>query len=201
MGAMGASSQNGVPIPAHEFLRRRNSGEPCTILDVRTPAEFAASHLEGSVLLPLDRLSPEALQGALGALSPIETVSAPVYVLCQSGGRATRALKKMQEWGIPGCSVVEGGMDACAAAGAELVRGESRVLPLMRQVQLVIGTVSALGAGLALWKDGRFAWIPLFTGLGLFYAGLTGTCGLALLLGRMPWNQVGGGKGTRGAGQ
>jgi len=35
-----------------------------------------------------------------------------------------------------------------------------------------------------------FALIPAFTGLGLTLAGATGWCGLALLLGKMPWNRV-----------
>jgi hypothetical protein len=63
------------------------------------------------------------------------------------------------------------------------------VLPLMRQVQIVIGAVSGVGAALALAGDKRFALIPLVTGAGLLFAGLTGTCGLALLLAKMPWNR------------
>ena len=177
-----------------EFLDQRKRGA-CLVLDVRTPAEYAAVHLAGSVLLPLDRLSPETLEvaGALGTASGNSAVGLdkPIYVVCQSGGRAGRAVKQLREWGVMESWVVEGGMDGCVAAGVEVVRGASRVLPLMRQVQLVVGTITALGAGLALWKDGRFAWIPFLTGLGLFYAGLSGTCGLALLLGRMPWNQAG----------
>jgi hypothetical protein len=35
-----------------------------------------------------------------------------------------------------------------------------------------------------------FALIPLVTGCGLLFAGLTGFCGLALLLAKMPWNKT-----------
>jgi len=34
-----------------------------------------------------------------------------------------------------------------------------------------------------------FAIIPLAVGCGLLFAGLTGICGLALLLAKMPWNK------------
>jgi hypothetical protein len=69
-------------------------------------------------------------------------------------------------------------------------RGESRVLPLMRQVQITVGFLSAAGAALALTVNLRFALIPLIIGCGLLFAGLTGFCGLAVLLAKMPWNKT-----------
>jgi hypothetical protein len=59
----------------------------------------------------------------------------------------------------------------------------------MRQVQITVGIVSVAGAALAMGVNVWFAIIPLVTGCGLLFAGLTGTCGLALLLVRMPWNR------------
>ena len=74
-------------------------------------------------------------------------------------------------------------------AGLPVNRGASRVLPLMRQVQITVGFLSAVGAALALTVNPRFALIPLVVGCGLLFAGLTGFCGLALLLAKMPWNK------------
>lgn len=170
------------PHSLHAVLRE---GRPCTILDVRTPAEFESAHLPGTHALPLNELSPAALQKL--ALAP----GTDLYLLCQSGGRARRAADQLAAAGVSGCTVVEGGLDACITAGLPVERGASSVLPLMRQVQIVIGLVSGIGAALAVWKHPLFGLIPLFTGAGLLFAGLTGTCGLALLLARMPWNQRG----------
>jgi hypothetical protein len=39
----------------------------------------------------------------------------------------------------------------------------------------------------------------LFIGTGFFIAGLTGFCGLAVLLAKMPWNQAGGNASCRTA--
>jgi hypothetical protein len=64
------------------------------------------------------------------------------------------------------------------------------MLPLMRQVQITVGFVSAMGAALALIINPWFAVIPLLAGCGLLFAGLTGFCGLALLLAKMPWNRI-----------
>jgi hypothetical protein len=60
----------------------------------------------------------------------------------------------------------------------------------MRQVQIVVGSLSAAGSLLALAVDSWFAVLPLFLGCGLVFAGITGKCGMALLLARMPWNRT-----------
>jgi hypothetical protein len=57
-------------------------------------------------------------------------------------------------------------------------------------VQIVVGSLSAAGALLALTVNPLFALLPLVIGSGLLFAGLTGFCGLALLLAKMPWNQT-----------
>ena len=53
-----------------------------TLLDVRSPAEFAAGHLDGAVLVPVDELDAR-----LGELPH----DRPVVVYCRSGGRSARA--------------------------------------------------------------------------------------------------------------
>jgi len=90
---------------------------------------------------------------------------------------------------LDGCVVVEGGSQAWMDAGLPVARGQRRGLPLMRQVQVVVGAVSAAGSVLALAVHPYFALVPLMMGAGLLFAGLTGTCGLAILLARMPWNR------------
>ena len=76
------------------------------------------------------------------------------------------------------------------AAGLPLERSERRGLPLMRQVQLIIGLCVLTGSILALAVHPNFALIPAFFGAGLTMAGSTGWCGLAILLSKMPWNRV-----------
>lgn len=170
-------------VPVRELHRRLAGGGPVDLLDVRTPPEHAAAHIAGVQLVPLDDLDATAfLRGRADARRPL-------YVLCQSGGRAAKAIEKFRRAGFDGCVLVEGGTQAWIDAGLPVERGESHVLPLMRQVQIVIGAMSAAGAAAALWVNPLFAIIPLFTGCGLLFAGITGFCGLALLLAKMPWNR------------
>ena len=177
------TTQSQNSIQPRELQRLLATGQPVHLLDVRTPGEFATAHVPGATLLPLDELDAAAFCREHG------TAGGPVYVLCQSGGRARRAMEKLQRAGFAGCVLVEGGTQAWMDAGLPVNRGESKVLPLMRQVQIVIGAVSATGAALALTVNPKFAFIPLLTGCGLLFAGITGFCGLALLLARMPWNK------------
>jgi rhodanese-related sulfurtransferase len=180
MNAMPAETS----IHPRELQRRLAAGQPAQLLDVRTPGEYAAAHVPGTTLIPLDELDAADFCRQRGG------DDRPVYVFCQSGGRARRAIEKLTRAGVPGCVLVEGGTQAWMDAGLPVNRGESRVLPLMRQVQITVGFLSATGALLALTVNPRFALIPLVIGGGLLFAGLTGFCGLAVLLAKMPWNKT-----------
>jgi rhodanese-related sulfurtransferase len=166
-----------------ELQRLLAGGDPAVLVDVRTPGEFAAAHVPGAKLIPLGDLDPAAFRRDLGL------DVGPVYVLCQSGGRARKAIEKLEQAGVQGCVLVEGGTQGWMDVGLPVVRGKGKVLPLMRQVQITVGFISALGAVLALTANPLFAIIPLVIGSGLMFAGVTGRCGMALLLAKMPWNQ------------
>jgi rhodanese-related sulfurtransferase len=167
--------------PAELFLLMA-SGKPLELLDVRTPPEFINAHVPGARLMPLDDLDVKTYleQHQSGQ---------PIYVLCQAGSRAQKAIERFERCGCFDGVLVEGGTQAWIDAGLSVNRGKSKVLPLMRQVQIVVGTLSAIGAVLTLLISRWFAVVPLLLGCGLLFAGLTGTCGMAILLARMPWNR------------
>lgn len=58
-------------------------GDGATLVDVRSPAEFADGHIDGAVNIPVD--SVEARSGELGEPSQ------PIVVYCRSGARSARA--------------------------------------------------------------------------------------------------------------
>jgi rhodanese-related sulfurtransferase len=152
------------------------------LLDVRTSLEYASAHVPGAKLIPLNELKVEAF---LAKHKP----GTPIYVLCQAGSRASKAIEQFKRAGCDDCVLVEGGTQAWIDAGLPVHRGVSRVLPIMRQVQIVVGSLAAVGAVLALTVNPWFAILPLFLGCGLLIAGITGTCGMALLLAKTPWNR------------
>ena len=158
------------------------SGQMYELLDVRTRPEYASAHVPGARLMPLSELDAEAV---LAQHKP----GSPIYILCQAGPRAAKAIERFQRAGCYDGVLVEGGTQAWIDAGLPVHRGARTVLPIMRQVQIVVGALAAAGAILALALNPWFAIVPLFLGSGLLFAGITGTCGMALMLARMPWNR------------
>lgn len=63
-------------------------------------------------------------------------------------------------------------------------------MPVMRQVQIAAGSLVVLGLALGWWVWPGFLGLSAFVGCGLIFAGATGWCGMARLLGAMPWNRV-----------
>ena len=167
------------PAALSAFL---GAGNPHELLDVRMTPEYVSAHVPGVTLIPLNELKAEA---CLAQHEP----GTPIFVFCQAGARAAQAIERFQRAGCDDCVLVEGGTQAWINAGFAVHRGARNVLPLMRQVQIVVGSFSVAGAILALAVNPWFAAVPLFFGSGLLFAGITGTCGMALMLARMPWNR------------
>ncbi|MGJ8651886.1 MAG: rhodanese-like domain-containing protein [Opitutaceae bacterium] len=151
------------------------------VIDVRTPAEFNSVHVEGAELLPLDSFDAALLCEKHGH----ET---PVYILCQSGKRATMAAQKLTTAGHQAVHVVEGGTVSAIEAGVAVIRGKGSI-SIERQVRIAAGTLVFTGTLLGLYVHGGFFGIPAFVGAGLVFAGITDTCGMGMMLAKMPWNQ------------
>jgi rhodanese-related sulfurtransferase len=149
-----------------------------TLIDVRTPAEFEELRVAFARNVPLDRFDPKALGADPGA---------PIVVVCQSGARGQKACEKLLAAGFTGAANVEGGTLACVEAGLPVVRGR-KTISLERQVRIAAGSLVLLGVGLGFVHPVLFG-LAAFVGAGLVFAGITDTCGMGLLLARMPWNR------------
>jgi rhodanese-related sulfurtransferase len=110
-------------------------------------------------------------------------------VLCKSGGRAASASGKLRAAGIE-CVVVTGGTDACVAAGLPVERdATAHGWSIERQVRLIAGLLVLIGVGVGATGHPIGYGIAGFVGAGLTFSGLTNFCGMALVLGRCPWNR------------
>ncbi|HSP41270.1 MAG TPA: rhodanese-like domain-containing protein [Luteolibacter sp.] len=172
-----------MKIQAKQVHERLQSGTRVALIDVRTPVEHEEMHIAGSRLMPLDQLDP--------ALAKAVTAGAEsCVVICRSGKRAEQAVQKLRAAGCENLAILDGGVLAWESAGLPLEHSSHNRLPLMRQVQLIIGLLALTGSVLALTVNKNFALLPAFLGAGLTMAGATGWCGLAILLSKMPWNKV-----------
>jgi len=171
-------------IAPAELERLLRAQPDLPLLDVRTPVEFAQLHVPQARNIPLDALAPRALF-ADGALPKGQ----PVYILCQTGGRAGKAAEKFAEEGFDQAVIVEGGTKAWSDAGLPVHQSPIRVMSLERQVRIAAGSLVLLGALLGYFVHPYFIGLAAFVGAGLVFAGVTDTCGMGLLLAKAPWNQ------------
>jgi len=158
-----------------------NNGE-AVIVDVREPAEHAAENIAGAESLPLSGISKQSLP---------ETNGRKLVLHCRSGKRSMSACEKLLAED-PNLEVysLEGGISAWSATGHLVESSGKFFLPLDRQVQLTIGLGVLAGSVLAYVVNPIFLLLTGFFGAGLTVAGLTGFCGLAMVMAKMPWNQV-----------
>jgi rhodanese-related sulfurtransferase len=168
-----------------ELQLRVSAGEKPVIIDVRTPAEFAAVHVPGARNVPWGSAEIRTLArehaGRAGTL----------FVICQSSDRSRQCCTELAAAGVPDVVLVEGGTSAWTAAGLPLERaaGAGRAISLERQVRMAAGALVLTGCALGLWVHPGFFGVAAFVGAGLTVSGITGFCGMGLLLARMPWNQ------------
>lgn len=169
-----------VEVAPDLLARWLESGE-AVVVDVREDYEHAEERIDGAVTRPLAKLDPRAIRG--------EFPDKRVVYQCRTGRRSLDAANRSLGSGEPVFHLA-GGLEAWKSAGQRVVRAASGPrLPIMRQVQVVAGTLVALGVALGAFVHPWFLAIAGFVGCGLMFAGLSGWCGMAKMLAVMPWNR------------
>ena len=69
-----------------------NIDKYATIIDVRTPEEFAGQHVQGAINIPLDQLSIR--------IDEIKDMPKPIVAYCRSGNSSGMAVGMMKQNGI-----------------------------------------------------------------------------------------------------
>lgn len=157
-----------------------DAGE-AVLIDVREPAEHAAQHIPGARLQPLGSVCCDDLPATEGK----------ILIHCQKGARGSNACQKLmaEKDGLEIYNI-QGGIEAWQQAGLPVQSSGRKTLPLDRQVQITIGLSVLIFSLLGYFLHPVYSFGAAFFGAGLLNAGLTGWCGLAKLMARMPWNQV-----------
>ena len=163
------------PSDAHALLREGKA----RLVDVREPDELAAIRIPGAEVAPLSVIDWMRI--------PPASEEQPIIFTCRSGKRTDANSDALQALARGPARQLEGGIAAWSDAGLPVIR-ESRAMPIFRQIQICAGLLVLLGTvGGMFWPP--LLWISVFVGAGLTFAGVTGFCGLGLLLAAMPWNK------------
>jgi rhodanese-related sulfurtransferase len=145
------------------------------IVDVRSRDEFLREHIPDSNNMPLDRLGDH-----LDELRHMPDI----ILSCQSGKRAAQAAEQLQQLGIDDdkLKLLDGSLNGWKSAN-QPTRSLKGGISIMRQVQLIVGVMILIGLFVpSLW------WVALIAGIGMLVAGTTGTCLMATVLAKLPWN-------------
>ena len=168
-------------ISSKQLFELHQAGNDFELIDVRTPVEFREVHVTLARNVPLDRLNPAEFTS--------DRDSQPLYFICRSGNRSRQACEKLVAAGFTNVVSVDGGTQAWDQAGLPVVRGK-KAISLDRQVRIAAGSLVVIGVVLGAFVHAYWYGLSAFVGAGLVFAGITDTCGMGMLLSRMPWNQV-----------
>jgi rhodanese-related sulfurtransferase len=172
-----AGIETASPAEVRALLER---GE-AVLVDVREPFEHRAERIEGAICEPLGELDARGLRASRPGTDFI--------FHCRSGGRSARAAGRFAaETGAP-ARHMEGGILAWKAAGLPTHRATRAPIDVMRQVQVTAGSLVVIGVALGVLVNAWFLALSAFVGAGLIFAGTSGWCGMAKMLGVMPWNR------------
>lgn len=157
------------------------------IIDVRERDEFDAEHVEHAINVPLSMFNSMA-PGVLNHLRDRQIV-----FMCRGGARAAQALAQAQGLGFNDThqySVYPGGILQWIKEGRPVHKAGKAPLPLIRQVQLIVGSLVTVFGALGVALHPIFAVGAVLMGLGLVMTGATGNCVLAAVLAKAPWNKA-----------
>lgn len=150
------------------------------LIDVREGFEHASEHIPGALHHPLSAFDA-------GRVRELSAGKRAVFQ-CRSGKRSRDAATR---FGGDEAHHLAGGIEAWKGTGLPTERSAGAPpIDVMRQVQVVAGSLVLLGVVLGTLVHPGFLGVSAFVGAGLTFAGLSGWCGMAKLLGAMPWNRA-----------
>ncbi len=175
-------------ISAADFATLYADTETVTVVDVRTSVEINSEHLAGCHNLPLQELDTSSFKACIDTANYDQ--DRPVYLLCGSGLRAAKAAELLAGDIANPLVIIEGGINALNQTELALKHGAGKVISLERQVRIAAGLFVVTGVVLGSLFNPLFYGLSAFIGAGLIFAGVTDSCGMAMMLARMPWNRV-----------
>lgn len=167
------------PSEAQELMKNGS-----ILVDIRESAEFLREHVPDAVFLPLSEI-------VAGKNVVNVSIYHPVIFHCLAGSRTTQNADVLIRAAAPASIVLlSGGINAWKSASLPTIEDKKYPLPIMRQVQIVAGILILTGVLMGYAIDKSFFLLSGFIGAGLLFAGVSGWCGMAVLLSKMPWNKL-----------
>ncbi|MEM9538351.1 MAG: rhodanese-like domain-containing protein [Cyanobacteria bacterium P01_E01_bin.42] len=165
---------------ASSVLKEWLDADKITLIDVREPSEFAGEHISGAKRVSLSNFDVTQI--------PQDT-NKTLVLYCQSQNRSQQAAKQLLAAGWHDIYELQGGLNAWKAENYPVKINKNAPISIMRQVQIVAGSLVFTGTILGAFISPWFLILSGCVGAGLVFAGVTNTCGMAMLLAKLPYNQ------------
>lgn len=163
-------------ISAREVAQKLQD-DSIRLIDIRESDEYLRSSVAQAESMPLSIISKH----------PISISEKPIVFTCQSGRRTKMNEQLLEKVAQAPAYVMEGGMTAWNKENLPLLKS-CQGPSIFRQVQIIAGLIIILSfIASSIWPTSL--WIALFVGIGLLFAGISGFCGMGILLAKMPWNK------------
>jgi rhodanese-related sulfurtransferase len=150
------------------------------LVDIRGPDEFAREFIAGARNIPLPQITNAAVgQG-----------HSTVIFQCKTGMRTGANAVALAQAAQCEAYILNGGIDAWKSTGLPVTVNKSQPIEMVRQMQIVAGSLSLLGIVLGFGFHPAFYAISGAIGAGLLFSGISGTCAMIHVLKLMPWNHA-----------
>lgn len=173
-----SNKQDKLQVITPDTLKMWLDNHQVNLIDVREPAEYKGEHIENAISLPLSQFDSRKI--------PLDK---KFVLYCQSSNRSSQAAQKLFTAGFDSVIHLEGGLNLWKQAGLPTKIVKNAPISIMRQVQIVTGSLVLTGTILGVLVSPWFLILSGFIGAGLLFAGISNTCMLAMLLAKLPYNQ------------
>jgi rhodanese-related sulfurtransferase len=169
-----------IEITPREYKQLAANNE-VILCDIREPDEYNRERIADAINTPLSLFHHDDLH---------KIGKDKIWIFhCQSGNRTKMNANKFANLEHDKVYILTGGVSEWKKSGFATIQDEKAPLPIMRQVQIVAGTLILLSVVLAYLVNPAFILLSGFIGAGLFFAGATGFCGMANILMFLPYNK------------
>ena len=151
------------------------------MVDIREPAEYAREHIPGSINMPAATLKDSQFT---------DYRDKTIVFYCRIGNRTQNVKEKLMTFNLKEAFCLPQGIEQWKNCKMPVIQNADQPIEIMRQVQITAGSAVLIGIIFGYFFSPVFYLLSAFFGAGLLYAGISGSCMLAVMLAKMPWNRI-----------